>query len=102
MILVMEAGYHGIVAFSACSTLPVSASIRSRASALARAAARLVAAQAIIASRRVRNGAEGAEKCKSAVRVVRPETRCFPAREGQLSKRLREQKQKDALAIFRP
>ena len=35
MILVTEAGYQGIVAFSACSTLPVSASTTSSASACA-------------------------------------------------------------------
>src|SRR5262245_17954296 len=33
MILVTEAGYHGIVALSACSTRPVSASTTSQASA---------------------------------------------------------------------
>src|SRR4051812_30464761 len=33
IILVTEAGYHGIVALSACSTLPVSASTTSSASA---------------------------------------------------------------------
>src|ERR1700751_3139959 len=36
MILVTEAGYHGMVAFSASSTLPVSASINRCASAWAR------------------------------------------------------------------
>ena len=36
MILVIDAGYHGVVAWSACSTLPVSASITSSASAAAR------------------------------------------------------------------
>src|SRR6185436_17721924 len=35
MILVTEAGYHGIVALSACRTLPVSASTTSSASACA-------------------------------------------------------------------
>src|ERR1700712_3852178 len=35
MILVTEAGYHGIVALSACSTRPLSASTTSHASALA-------------------------------------------------------------------
>src|SRR5947207_14806072 len=35
MILVTEAGYHGIVALSACSTRPLSASTTSQASALA-------------------------------------------------------------------
>ena len=35
MILVTEAGYQGIVALSACSTLPVSASTTSSASACA-------------------------------------------------------------------
>ena len=37
--LEIEAGYHGIVAFSACSTLPVSASTSSVASVPARAGA---------------------------------------------------------------
>ena len=35
MILVTEAGYQGMVALSACSTLPVSASTTSSASACA-------------------------------------------------------------------
>ena len=35
MILVIDAGYQGVVAWSACSTLPVSASITSSASAAA-------------------------------------------------------------------
>src|SRR5436190_12889998 len=35
MILVTEAGYHGIVALSACSTRPLSASTTSQASACA-------------------------------------------------------------------
>ncbi|MFK4619832.1 hypothetical protein ABIF50_003109 [Bradyrhizobium diazoefficiens] len=35
MILVTDAGYQGMVALSACNTLPLSASISSSASALA-------------------------------------------------------------------
>src|SRR3981081_844414 len=46
MIFVTDAGYQGIVALSACSTLPVSASTTSRASACtARGAARAREAQ---------------------------------------------------------
>src|SRR5262249_17706904 len=48
MILVTEAGYHGIVALSACSTRPVSASTTSHASArTALGSVRAIAATAI-------------------------------------------------------
>src|SRR5258708_35938860 len=47
MILVMEAGYQGWVAFSAASTLPVSASTRIRASARTGDADRVMAVQVI-------------------------------------------------------
>src|SRR5262249_6153394 len=46
MILVTEAGYQGTVAFSASSTLPVSASIRRCASAYARRGANTASAAA--------------------------------------------------------
>src|SRR4051812_23256570 len=69
MILVTDAGYHGTVAFSANSTLPVSTSISSNASALARAAARLVAAKATIARMKVRNAANG-ERYKGTIRSL--------------------------------
>src|SRR6187402_3128452 len=52
VILVTEAGYHGMVAFSACSTLPLSASIRSSASAFTAHGARS-AAQASVAANRL-------------------------------------------------
>ncbi len=45
MILVMDAGYQGTVAFSACRTLPLSTSTRMVASAAARATANPNAAQ---------------------------------------------------------
>src|SRR5215475_2822019 len=51
MILVIEAGYHGAVAFSACSTLPVSTSTRICDSAAARDAARLTVM--LVASARI-------------------------------------------------
>src|SRR5215217_3743056 len=100
MILVIDAGYHGMVAFSACSTLPVSASIRSSASALARAAPRLVAPQAMIVRTKIRNAAEGAARYKARSVRCRLESRCFPVPAGQLSNQAGHQKQKDALAIF--
>src|SRR5262245_44971665 len=45
MILVIEAGYHGMVAFSACSTFPVSTSTRICASAAAREIEKLAVTQ---------------------------------------------------------
>ena len=55
MILVIEAGYQGVVAWSACSTLPVSASTTSSASAAAgRAPASAATAQVAAAKIAVR------------------------------------------------
>ena len=54
MILVIDAGYQGVVAWSACSTLPVSASITSSASAAAGAADSAATAQVAAASIAVR------------------------------------------------
>src|SRR3954447_22789347 len=61
MILVTEAGYQGMVALSACSTFPVSASTTSNASACATrgattasAAARKIQLNELRGSRRVR------------------------------------------------
>src|SRR5262245_38265563 len=58
MILVMEAGYHGCVAFSAASTLPVSASTRIRASALTAGAEHIMAAHAAAKTKPVVHGRE--------------------------------------------
>jgi hypothetical protein len=67
MILVIDAGYHGMVAFSACSTLPLSASTRISASADALGALKPNAAQAEIATISARVVAEGCAgiKCRS-------------------------------------
>src|SRR5437016_13653020 len=67
MILVTEAGYHGYVAFSACSTLPLSTSTSSSASAPTRVPPRPTAAQAAIAITRARAAGKRGE-CIIAIR----------------------------------
>src|SRR5437867_3569472 len=70
MILVIEAGYHGAVAFSACSTLPVSTSTRICASAAARDAARLAVMQVASAKISVRPMVDSCKNITYAVRFL--------------------------------
>src|SRR5215470_1133405 len=68
MILVIEAGYHGIVAFSACSTFPVSTSTRICASAAAREIETLAVTQRASAKVSVRAMVLSRESITSAIR----------------------------------
>jgi hypothetical protein len=70
MILVIEAGYHGAVAFSACSTLPVSTSTRITDSAAAREAARLTVTQVASAKISVRPMVDSFKNITYAVRFL--------------------------------
>src|SRR5438874_2068486 len=70
MILVTEAGYHGWVAFSACSTLPLSTSTRIVASAAAGDRPSAIAAQAVKARTSVRVGADRAKSIRARGPVV--------------------------------
>src|SRR5262245_55856114 len=67
MILVIEAGYHGAVAFSACSTLPVSTSTRICDSAAARDTPTLAVMQVASAKISVR---PIVDSCKNITYVV--------------------------------
>src|SRR5262245_60638734 len=89
MILVMEAGYHGVVAFSARKTLPLSTSTRITASAAQRGTAKPKTALAAIATANMRAAAEWYECIRFAVRSSgrASETLVFHGREfGRLSK----------------
>jgi hypothetical protein len=68
MILVTEAGYHGLVAFSACKTLPLSTSTSSSASPAAGAPANAVAARRRIQARRMSRSSTG-RSCRSRPRL---------------------------------
>src|SRR5262245_14015328 len=68
MILVIEAGYHGMVAFSACSTFPVSTSTRICASAAARDIEKLAVTQRARANVSVRAMVLSRESITSAIR----------------------------------
>src|SRR5438093_9377459 len=70
MILVIEAGYHGAVAFSACSTLPVSTSTRICDSAAARDAARLTVMPVASAKISVRPMVDSCKNITYAVRFL--------------------------------
>src|SRR5215470_3341908 len=71
MILVIEAGYHGMVAFSACSTFPVSTSTRICASAAARETERPNVTQRASAQVSVRAMVLSRKSITSAIRFVR-------------------------------
>src|SRR5215813_9808057 len=71
MILVIEAGYHGMVAFSACSTFPVSTSTRICASAAAREIEMLAVTQRASAKVSVRAMVLSRKSITSAIRFLR-------------------------------
>src|SRR5262245_5288728 len=70
MILVIEAGYHGAVAFSACSTLPVSTSTRITASAAACDAPTLAVMQVASAKISVRPMVDSFKNITYVIRIL--------------------------------
>src|SRR6516162_9369989 len=93
MILVVEAGYQGWVAFWANSTLPLATSTRSSASARAGEKPNALAAPAVSTSARVRMAADFRENIRARDSVSGLGMASFPAAKSTL-KRTRRQKQK--------
>src|SRR5215471_13753017 len=85
MILVVEAGYHGWVAFWANSTLPLATSTRSNASAGAGEKPSAPAAQAVSTSATVRMAADFRENIRARDSLSGLGMAGFPAADQRLS-----------------